>query len=91
MYLLFFLILIFSGNFTEALYHYEKAYQNENQDLIEWKSFLREEDYEKHIELCKMGVARCSIRVGDFKRGVSIDLFLCKTFEINLLVDNIFY
>lgn len=65
----------YSGNFTDALYHYEKAFQeptNDNEELTQWRNCLQEHEYETHVQLCRMGVARCSIRVGDFKRGVSI-------------------
>lgn len=69
--------LNYSGNFNDALYHYEKAYPEDSSGsevLVEWRSSLQESEFDKHVSLCRMGVARCSIRVGDFKRGVSFPM-----------------
>ena len=63
----------YRGNYADALYHYEKGYKedlinnSEEQMLIKFSP-----EYEDHVRLCKMGIARTSIRAGDFRRGVKI-------------------
>ncbi|XP_016930699.3 WD repeat-containing protein 19 isoform X1 [Drosophila suzukii] len=65
--------LEFTGNYADALYHYEKGYK---EDLINSKdadtAALMESspEFEEHVRLCKMGIARTSIRAGDFRRGI---------------------
>ncbi|XP_033151468.1 WD repeat-containing protein 19 isoform X1 [Drosophila mauritiana] len=65
--------LEFNGNYTDALYHYEKGYK---EDLINSKETETDAlmdsspEYEEHVRLCKMGIARTSIRAGDFRRGI---------------------
>ncbi|XP_017073272.1 WD repeat-containing protein 19 isoform X2 [Drosophila eugracilis] len=65
--------LEFTGNYTDALYHYEKGYK---EDLINSKEtdttalIESSPEYEEHVRLCKMGIARTSIRAGDFRRGI---------------------
>jgi len=67
-----------SGNYADALYHYEKGYK---EDLINSKdadtAALMESspEFEEHVRLCKMGIARTSIRAGDFRRGVNLCFF----------------
>ncbi|XP_055855460.1 WD repeat-containing protein 19 isoform X1 [Episyrphus balteatus] len=62
--------LEFTGNYADALFHYEKGYKedliNGNQISIENSSL----DLEEHVKLCKAGIARTSIRTGDFRRGI---------------------
>lgn len=63
-----------SGNYADALYHYEKGYKEDliNNDDSEPTTLLHNmPEYEEHVRLCKMGIARTSIRAGDFRRGVS--------------------
>lgn len=67
-------LILFSGNYADALYHYEKGYK---EDLINSKdneqaaTMESSPEFEEHVRLCKMGIARTSIRAGDFRRGVS--------------------
>lgn len=65
-----------SGNYADALYHYEKGYKEDliNNEDPEPPTLLHNmPEYEDHVRLCKMGIARTSIRAGDFRRGVSIE------------------
>lgn len=50
--------LEFGGSHAEALAHYEKALQNGNHS-------------QEHVNLCRAGIARTSIKNRDFRRGVS--------------------
>ncbi|XP_067012869.2 WD repeat-containing protein 19 [Anabrus simplex] len=54
--------LEFTGNFSEALGHYERG-------LLEAPAAV---DLESHHIQCRAGVARTAIRCGDIRRGVSI-------------------
>ncbi|XP_039955569.1 WD repeat-containing protein 19 [Bactrocera tryoni] len=62
--------LEFTGNYADALYHYEKGYKedliNDHEDELTNDS----PEYEDHVRQCKMGIARTSIRAGDFRRGI---------------------
>nr|XP_054756020.1 WD repeat-containing protein 19-like isoform X1 [Lytechinus pictus] len=51
--------LEFTGDYPNALTHYEKG-------------ITREEQERDHDETCAAGVARMSIRIGDIRRGVSM-------------------
>lgn len=53
---------IFSGSYSEALLHYEKA--------------LQENLSEEHTYLCKAGIARCSLHCNNWRHGLSIALEL---------------
>lgn len=50
--------LEFVGNHLEAFMHYEKG--------------LQENISPEHTAICKSGIARCSLRVGNFKHGITI-------------------
>ncbi|KAK7874235.1 hypothetical protein R5R35_006274 [Gryllus longicercus] len=54
--------LEFTGNYTEALLHYEKG-------LMET---MPDPEQETHNSLCRAGVARTALRCGDIRRGVAI-------------------
>lgn len=60
--------LEFTGNYNEALNHYEKGL-----------SAATVEDNADHYMSCKMGVARMSIRCGDLRRGLDI----CRELKTN--------
>jgi len=83
-----------SGNYADALYHYEKGYK---EDLINSKdadtAALMESspEFEEHVRLCKMGIARTSIRAGDFRRGVNLSLFKLFKTKFNFFVHKIQY
>ncbi|XP_062135942.1 WD repeat-containing protein 19 [Drosophila sulfurigaster albostrigata] len=65
--------LEFTGNYADALYHYEKGYKEDliNNEDSEPPTLLHSTpEYEEHVRLCKMGIARTSIRAGDFRRGI---------------------
>lgn len=51
------------GNYPEALVHYEKGLQDTTNG--------------EHITHCKAGLARMSIRCGNYKHGINIALELC--------------
>lgn len=55
--------LEFTGNYNEALNHYEKGLS------VAKKS---EEEEDSHYLSCQMGVARMAIRCGDLRRGLDI-------------------
>ena len=55
--------LEFTGDYANALMHYEKG-------------ITREESQREHDESCAGGVARMSIRMGDIRRWVEIKLVL---------------
>lgn len=57
-------IMLFScsGNHLEAFMHYEKG--------------LQENISSEHTAICKAGIARCSLRVGNFKHGYSMAMEL---------------
>lgn len=62
-----------SGNYADALYHYEKGFKEDLIDNTELQQLVNTSpEYEEHVRLCKMGIARTSIRAGDFRRGVNI-------------------
>lgn len=60
--------LEFTGNYTEALVHYEKA--------LRYDKILESEEAVKHtqdhITACKAGIARTSIKSGDYRRGIQL-------------------
>ncbi|XP_030375229.1 WD repeat-containing protein 19 [Scaptodrosophila lebanonensis] len=63
--------LEFTGNYADALYHYEKGYKEDliNDDTV--PTLLQSNpEYAEHVRQCKMGIARTSIRAGDFRRGI---------------------
>ncbi|TMW48796.1 hypothetical protein DOY81_006124 [Sarcophaga bullata] len=63
--------LEFNGNYADALYHYEKGYKEDLIDNSEIQQLVNTSpEYEEHVRLCKMGIARTSIRAGDFRRGI---------------------
>ncbi|XP_073812289.1 intraflagellar transport protein Oseg6 [Musca autumnalis] len=63
--------LEFNGNYTDALYHYEKAFKEDLLESADTKQLIKSSpEFEEHIRLCKMGIARTSIRAGDFRRGI---------------------
>ncbi|XP_013100268.2 WD repeat-containing protein 19 [Stomoxys calcitrans] len=63
--------LEFSGNYIDALYNYEKGYKEDLIDNTELQQLINSSpEYEEHVRLCKMGIARTSIRAGDFRRGI---------------------
>uniref|UniRef100_S4RCS6 WD repeat-containing protein 19 n=1 Tax=Petromyzon marinus TaxID=7757 RepID=S4RCS6_PETMA len=53
--------LEFTGDYVNALAHYEKGIVNDN-------------NYTEHDEACRAGVARMALRMGDIRRGVSLAL-----------------
>lgn len=68
--------LLYRGSYSEALSHYEKGYKDEPFTSIEGKEFLNETpELKEHTKLCIAGIARTSIRTGDFRRGVSLIYF----------------
>uniref|UniRef100_A0A1A9VGQ4 Uncharacterized protein n=1 Tax=Glossina austeni TaxID=7395 RepID=A0A1A9VGQ4_GLOAU len=63
--------LEYNGNYADALYHYEKGFKEDFFDAMEFQELLNSSpEYEEHVRLCKMGIARTSIRAGDFRRGI---------------------
>ncbi|XP_049780005.1 WD repeat-containing protein 19 isoform X1 [Schistocerca cancellata] len=59
--------LEFTGNYAEALIHYEQGLAEATDSLKDAKS-----GSEQHVAVCRAGVARTSIRCGDVRRGVAI-------------------
>lgn len=62
--------LEFAGSYSEALYHYEKGYK---EDIIHGSGDTLENaspELLEHVRLCKAGLARTSIKTGDFRRGI---------------------
>ncbi len=55
---------IFSGNYSEALLHYEKGINYQNNDSLTVEQ-------QEHVKLCLSGIARSSIKHGDYRKGVS--------------------
>lgn len=62
------IFLCFSGNYSEALLHYEKGIDNQNSDKLTIEQ-------QEHIKLCLSGIARTSIKHGDHRKGVSSHFF----------------
>ncbi|EDW74804.1 uncharacterized protein Dwil_GK15704 [Drosophila willistoni] len=65
--------LEFTGNYADALYNYEKGYKEDlinNDEGLKPTLLQKSPGYEEHVRLCKMGIARTSIRTGDFRRGI---------------------
>ncbi|CEF65464.1 Tetratricopeptide-like helical domain-containing protein [Strongyloides ratti] len=56
--------LEFMGNYKEALKYYEKGLFDENENTTE-------EEYH-HNEICNCGIARTSLKIGDFKKGIAL-------------------
>uniref|UniRef100_A0A0N5CG41 TPR_REGION domain-containing protein n=1 Tax=Strongyloides papillosus TaxID=174720 RepID=A0A0N5CG41_STREA len=56
--------LEFMGNYKEALKYYEMGLFEENSDTTE-------EQYE-HNEICNSGIARTSLKTGDFRKGIAL-------------------
>uniref|UniRef100_A0A0N4ZGZ8 TPR_REGION domain-containing protein n=1 Tax=Parastrongyloides trichosuri TaxID=131310 RepID=A0A0N4ZGZ8_PARTI len=56
--------LEFMGKYDDALKYYEKG-------LFKEDSNTSEEEFE-HNEICNSGIARTSLKTGDFKRGISL-------------------
>ncbi|XP_055372379.1 WD repeat-containing protein 19 [Condylostylus longicornis] len=67
--------LEFTGSYSEALYHYEKGFK---EDFIysSNNTISSSPEMEEHIKLCKSGIARTSIKTGDFRRGIQYALEL---------------
>ena len=65
-----------SGNFAEALVHYEKGIYN---DMIKMESTPAAE-IQEHLHNCHSGIARTSIKQGDYRKGVSNELYCCCLF-----------
>lgn len=60
------------GNYTEALLHYEKSL-GEYRDVVD----IHENDlFNEHLRLGKAGIARSTIRCGNFSNGIQIALAL---------------
>lgn len=53
-----------SGNYSEALLHYEKGINYQNSDSLTVEQ-------QEHVKLCLSGIARSSIKHGDYRKGVS--------------------
>ena len=51
------------GQYADALVHYDRAFVDEMNET---------EDFSEHNEKCRAGIARTSLRVGDFRRGMAI-------------------
>lgn len=54
----------FSGNYSEALINYEKGINYQNADSLTVEQ-------QEHVKLCLSGIARSSIKHGDYRKGVS--------------------
>ncbi|KAG4079385.1 hypothetical protein HA402_008077 [Bradysia odoriphaga] len=59
--------LEFTGNYSEALLHYEKGINYQNSDSLTVEQ-------QEHVKLCLSGIARSSIKHGDYRKGVQIAL-----------------
>lgn len=53
-----------NGNHMEALMNYEKSIKNFESDY--------QDENDEHLKTCKSGVARCTIRCGNFSKGIQI-------------------
>ncbi|XP_037944539.1 WD repeat-containing protein 19 isoform X2 [Teleopsis dalmanni] len=62
--------LEFTGNYADALYHYEKGYKEDLINTYDGEVMNSSPEYAEHVRLCKIGIARTSIRAGDFRRGI---------------------
>lgn len=57
-----------NGNYIEALVNYEKALGHYRGDI----DFEENEFFEEHLRLAKAGIARSTIRCGNFSNGIQI-------------------
>lgn len=69
----FFFLFLNSGSFAEALLHYEKGIENNDSIHVNGDNKLTNSmvDMEEHMLLCRAGIARTSIKNGDYQKGVS--------------------
>jgi WD repeat-containing protein 19 len=58
---------LFSGDYPQALIHYEKAIGSDS-----GAPASSEDGADDHLFTCRAGIARTSIRVGDIRKGVQI-------------------
>lgn len=76
--------IFISGSYAEALRHYERGI------LTEWiqndaNGLILSNELQEHIRLCNTGIARTSIKNGDYRKGVrifSINTYLIKFNEL---------
>lgn len=63
------------GSYAEALVHYEKGIDNNDNINVDGNHELNNSvvmDMKEHVMLCRAGIARTSIKNGDYQKGVSI-------------------
>lgn len=64
--------LEFIGNYSDALNHFEKGLSPTDTLAEPGVPVPTESEMKNHTELCYAGIARNSIRVGDFQKGLNI-------------------
>ena len=62
--------LEFTGNYSEALAHYERVLLNSKSLHSNYSNTKMTAEDEEHNLVCQGGIARMAIRVGDLRRGL---------------------
>lgn len=72
---------IIRNRYGEALSNYEKGMDN----MSRQKSVMDENTVSEHLRSCKFGIARTNVKIGNYKKGVSLFSFQSNPIHLNFL------